>query len=270
MALANLAAFTAALQNPLEGASLSFATGTVATSNAGRLYDAWAFQVPAGTAPTTAAVPTRTTAGAFGQQNGGSGALGIVGMNLGGGLPVTVLVADRLSHQGGLSGTVATAQTTNLPTSALTRYTDGVGVMIALTIYTQIGTTATTVTASYTNQSGTSGRTTPAVAIGGTFNREANRLFPLPLQSGDTGVRSVESVTLAATTGPAGAFGVMLFKPLYASSAFAQGNIIAADFVTGNAGGGLPEIVDDACLFPIIMGTTTTSFFAANLLTTEW
>ena len=120
---------------------------------------------------------------------------------------------DILSAQGGLVGNVATEQTTNLPTAALTRYTNGVGVMIGLVILTSIGGTSTTITASYTNQAGVSGRITPAIAWGSTSYPPL--LYILPLADGDTGVRSVESVTLAASTGTAGNIGVMLFKPLF-------------------------------------------------------
>jgi hypothetical protein len=167
---------------------------------------------------------------------------------------------DRLSHQGGLSGIVTTAQTTNLPTAALTRYTDGVGVMIGLTIYTVIGGTAATVTASYTNQAGVSGRTTAVQAIGGSGNSSAGRMIFLPLQAGDTGVRSVESVTLAATTGTAGNFGVTLFKIL---GAVCSDNVQALswnDIITGGFIGGIPEFSDTThlSLMGIFNNTTST------------
>ena len=127
----------------------------------------------------------------------------------------TFFIVDMLSIQGGLNGTVATAQTTNLPTAALPRYTDGAGVCIGIRVHTSVGSTATTLTCSYTNQAGTSGQTTPAVSFGGANKGQAGIFIVLPLADGDTGVRSVQSVTLAATTGTAGAFGVSLFKPLF-------------------------------------------------------
>jgi hypothetical protein len=153
-------------------------------------------------------------------------------------------IVDRLSHQGGLGAVTTSTQTTNLPTAALTRYTDGVGVMIGLTIYTTIGGTASTITASYTNQAGVSGRTTAVQAIGGTGNNTAPRMIFLPLAAGDTGVRSVESVTLAASTGTAGNFGVTLFKIL---GAVCVDNIQALswnDIITGGFIGGIPELSD--------------------------
>lgn len=225
----------------------------------GRIGNLFVLGAPSGTAPTTAVVPTNATAGSFGQENG-SGTLCVASAQFSAatssGGSYAIIVADILSHQGGLSGTVTTAQTTNLPTAALTRYTDGVGVMMALTIYTHVGTTATTVTASYTNQDGTSGQVSPSVFIGGTNYRNAGQMILLPLQVGDTGVRSVESVTVLATTGTAGNFGVTLFKPL--AMICADGNTsMSKDLISGGLLGGLPEIVDDACLVPFVIGTAS-------------
>lgn len=153
---------------------------------------------------------------------------------------------DRLSHQGGLSGTVTTAQTTNLPTAALTRYTDGKGVCIGIQIYTSIGATNTTLTCSYTNQAGTAGSTSKAISIGGTGRSNGGTLLLVPLQDGDTGVRSVESVTLAATTGTAGAFGVVLLKPLWLQPLSRAQDL--PSYVNGLMAGKMIEIEPNACL----------------------
>ncbi|MDX2073023.1 MAG: hypothetical protein SFX19_01505 [Alphaproteobacteria bacterium] len=164
----------------------------------------------------------------------------------------SLMLIDRLSHQGGLSGTVTTAQTTNLPTAALPRYTSGEGVMMALEIYTSVGsTTAANATVSYTNQAGVSGRTSKIVILGGTTDFAASRFIILPLQDDDTGVRSVQSVTLSANTGSAGNFGVTLFKPLSLFPSFSQAfdGIQPRTFNTLIGGFGCcPEILNDACL----------------------
>ena len=167
------------------------------------------------TAPTTSTVVTRATSGTLRQAVPGSGkkkrliSIALVALNAG-----SVIVYDRLVHTGGLSGTTTTAQTTNLPTSALTRYTTGVGVEPWLEIYTQIGATGTTVSCSYTDDGGTAGNTSPSATFGNTGFREAQRILPLPLAVGDRGVRAVASVTVLATTGTPGAFGVTLAYPL--------------------------------------------------------
>lgn len=218
------------------------------TTVAGRHYDLWTTAVPVGVAPTTSVVPTNATTGSMGQQNGGSGTLGIIGARFSSLNAGNYVAIDRLCHSGGLSGTVTTAQTTNLPTASLTRYTSGVGVMIGLTIYTQIGATATTVSATYTNQGGTGGQVTPTVVFGGTGFREAGRIVMLPLAAGDTGVQAVASVTVTATTGTAGNFGVTLFKPLYVICNSDTSGVTAGGFVSGGTFGGIPEIVDNACI----------------------
>lgn len=186
---------------------------------AGRLTSLWMYDgLPSGastTAPTTASVPNNGTAGSLKQTTSASSTkkrlLSIVCVAL---VTGSVILYDRLGQQGGLNGTVTTAQTTNLPTSALTRYTSGVGVEPLIEIYTQIGATGTTATISYTDDAGNTGQTSPAFTFGGTGFREAQRMLPVPLAAGDVGVRAVANVDLVATTGTAGAFGVTLAYPL--------------------------------------------------------
>lgn len=232
----------------------------------GRLMSSW-LQTPfAGAAPTTAAAPTRATTGALGQQNAGTTQLWPVafdGVSLAGGVgqQSSLILCDRLSHQGGLSGIVTTAQTTNLPTAALTRYTTGDGVWLGVEIYTAVGATGTTITASYTNQAGTAGRTTRAVVFGGTGFNNLSRMILLPLADGDTGVQSVQSVTVLATTGTAGAFGVTLFKPLLVLPVGAGAETFKRH-VLNNGFMPLVEVLDDACLFWV---TVVSSGLATNL-----
>lgn len=243
------------------------------TSAIGKPSSLWTTGPDNGAAPTTAVVPDNTTTGALrGFLPGGSNPLRIVkaqfsGTAMAGTMPSTLMLVDRLSHQGGLSGTTTGAQTTNLPTAALTRYTSGEGVWAALEIYTAIGTTATTVTASYTNTAGTSGRTTIATDIGSSANNAVSRLIILPLQQGDTGVKSVESVTLAASTvSAAGNFGVTLFKPL-ALFPMAQSFGYLAEFdPLLNLAANMPEYLDNSCLSWVqLAGGTTSGTIQGNL-----
>jgi hypothetical protein len=162
---------------------------------------------------------------------------------------VTLVAVDLLNQQGGLSGIVTTEQTTNLPTAALTRHTSGEGVFIGLVFYTTVGTTGTTVTVRYTNQAGTANRVSLATAFGGTGFREVGRIIQIPLQAGDTGVRSVEGVTVLATTATAGNFGVCLFKPLMQVSLDSTTGTMPIDAVSsGGMIGSMAEFDDDACL----------------------
>ena len=217
-----------------------------------------------GAIPGAAAVPDNTTRGGLLQTDPSGGrekwllGNGVVGASGGG-----VLLYDRLLHNGGLSGTVTTAQTVG---GTLTRNTGGEGNQIWAEIYTIIGTTATTITASYTNQAGTSGRTTKAVSIGATNNREAERMLPLPLQDGDTGVQAVASVTLAASTLTAGSFGVTVMKPIGLGMIPTAGAGYWRDYVSGLPG--LPKIDTDACLALTFLSNGTTApqlMFAAGM-----
>lgn len=232
-----------------------------AAASAGRLHSLWlSAGGDAGAAPTTAAAPDRTTLGALGQTNGGAAVLRLLYaqmMQSAGGTtprPSSIMVADRLSQQGGLSGTVTSAQTTNLPTAALTRYTNAKNVQAALEIYATIGTTQTTVSVSYTNDAGTSGRTSPDMLLGGTGYRETSRLIPIPLAAGDTGIKSVESVTVLASTGTAGNFGVTLYRIINVIPYSLVERFMLASPLHQTGGFGLEEVVDDACLFFIMSG----------------
>lgn len=238
----------------------------VTTGNSGPINSNWvAGGDTTGVAPTTAVAPSHTTAGALTTfPNILAGNKLFLGMaevfSASNNAPTTVILVDRLSHQGGLSGTSIAAQTTNLPTAALTRYTSGEGVMIALESYVNLGATATTATVSYTNSAGTAGRTSQPVTMGFTGTRDPTYTAVVPLQTGDTGVQSVQSVTLAASTG-AGTFGVTLFKPICVfnnvgiSGGFSPGSGCYFDDLVK-----IREILPTACLalyvMPVISTTT--------------
>lgn len=209
---------------------------------------------PVSTFPGAVSAPTRTTAGALGQANAAGGMerqlLGIEGILV----PGTLLMYDRLLHLSDLSGTSITEQAVG---GTLTRNTGGVGNQIWIEIYDLIGATSRTITARYTNQNGDPNRVTQAVSIGNTGLREAQRMIPLVLQSGDTGVRSVEGTTLSASTGTVGNFGVTVVRPLMSAFCASNGGPLMRDLVSG-----LPPIqkVDtDACIaFAVLPWTTST------------
>lgn len=231
------------------------------TSTSARLYTRWTSGPLNAPAPTTAVVPDASTQpGSMpGWPPGLTAWIKSVIIGRGGG--GSYILADRLSHQGGLSGTVATAQTTNLPTAALTRYTSGVGVLAALEITTAVGTTATTAVLSYTNSSGVASRTSPAVTFGGTNDRQTGQVQLVPLQIGDVGVRSVESVTLGVSTGTAGAFGVTLYRPLIALPWFDLNDEGQPYDMVKHLGCFFEPIQADACL-AILHCTNATSTFS--------
>jgi hypothetical protein len=244
---------------------------TAAFGTAARLCFASRTFVPAPATPTTSIVLDKTSDHSINPiPTVGSGRLTIMGarLNPAGIGGQAIILADMLNVSGGLSGIVTTAQTTNLPTAALTRFTSGVGVMAGLCIWSSLGTTATTVTISYTNQAGTPGQISTATLIGATtIAGTAGRMIPIPLATGDTGVRSVESVTLAGTTGTAGNFGVCLFKPL---AIMAMNDFQGAHAIDAVSSGGfigtLAEVHSDACLSVFGIGNVSQAISGAILL----
>ncbi len=227
-----------------------------AAAIAGRITSLWEYngQPSHGAPPGAVAVPTNATPGSMLQTDPTGGRqLWCTGGWATGLAAGTLILYDRLLHISGLSGTTITAQNVG---GTLTRYTTGDGVEIWIEIYTQIGVTGTTITASYTDQAGNAGQTTPATAIGNTGFREAQRIIKLPLASGDNGVRAVASVTLAATTGTAGNFGVTLARPLALIPIPNAGIGYVRDFVAQQPG--IQEILTDACLAWAWVANTTT------------
>lgn len=220
----------------------------------------------AGAAPGgTARNPDNTTQGALGQSDPTGGRQKYLAGGFVSGAPAQVVTwYDRLADISGLSGTVTTAQ--NTTSLAVTRYTgtESVGNEIWIEIYTQIGASATGITANYTNQDGTSGRTSQTVVIGGTGRREQARIIRVPLANGDTGVRSVESVTVGISTGTAGDFGVTIARPIINTNIGLSGSGSIIDCLTQL--GAFPEIETGACLSPILLATTTTLTGVAGVL----
>jgi hypothetical protein len=234
------------------------------TSLIGRFCNSWLITADAGATPSTAAACDSSTVGALPLANS-SGVQRIAQVIHNSSVSASVLIADRLSHMGGLSGAVSTSQTVN--TAALTRYTDGVGVFASIDIHTAIGTLATTVVVNYTN-TGDESRTSPAIPIGATGNREVNRSILVPLADGDLGIKSVQSIQLASTTDTAGNIGVTLFKPLFMFPLNAHTDRPAlADAFIGTCGN-LAEIKNNACLYFLLTTQATSTGTYSGMITT--
>ena len=236
-------------------------SGAATAPVAGRMSSFWLWNKHpggAGAAPSSSAIPVNDTTGALFQTDPGGGRTKYL---LGAAVAPTqsgaYLLYDRLVHTGGLSGTVTTEQTTNLPTTTLTRGLSYTGNLIFLEIYSAIGATSRTVTVRYTNQAGTGSRTTKAVAIGNSGLQESERIIVCPLQDGDTGVKSVEGVTLSASTGTAGNFGVTIARPLLWLPVGGSGSGAVRDCISGFPS--IPQIETDACLAMAYQATGTTA-----------
>lgn len=223
-----------------------------------------------GATPGAVSIPTNATAGAFRHTNPGGGRkrwLRSFGAASWG--SARVLFYDRLLHMGGLSGTVTTAQ--NVGTN-ITRYTgqDSLGNLAMAEVYAQIGATQTTISMNYIDKDGTS-RTGGSIPIGGAAGRATGACVILPYHTaaGANSITQVVDVTLAATTGTAGNFGVTIIRPLF--------EVDLGTIDTGGFGHGvLATIVEDlelrtdACLGVMFMPTgTVINWVRGNYTTLE-
>lgn len=237
------------------------AGAAAAATISGRHHSLWRYEgMPsAGAVPTAAAIPDRATFGAMPfKAPGGGREKFLTGTCFSGLVGGTVELYDRLFHIGGLSGAVTTPQTVqgSTPTPALTRNTGGAGNFAFYEIYTALGSTPATLTMTYTNQSGVTGKTS-TINIGGTGFREQGRAQKIPLAAGDSGIRAVESVQLSGSTGAAGDFGITIanmVEPVVLASAGIGG---WRDWTTGVPG--MPSVDPDACYALLFYANTTTA-----------
>lgn len=195
--------------------------------------------------------PTSATTGALRYTNPTSGNSKITNLWVSGSTSGTLIIYDRLWSCSGMSGTVATAQAVTTP-GAITRYTsDYPGVEAWLEVYSALGSTATTATLTYTNQSGTPSQSGTAAVVA---SMVVGQMIPFTLATGDTGVQQVTSVTLAATTGTTGSFGVTLLRRLAEVPI-----VVATKTCVDLLSLGVPTIQDNACLAFAIQATATST-----------
>lgn len=145
-----------------------------------------------------------------------------------------IMIQDRLWHNGGIDATLNTAQNITSPAwpaRDIAGSTNGDGVLLAVEISATMGAATPTISISYTNSSGTSGRTSTNIAA--TLSAQAsNKVTEMSLQAGDTGVRSVQSVTLS-TSWISGTMNIVAYRPLAMFQLPITGNTPAIDVVTG-------------------------------------
>lgn len=241
------------------------------TTVAGQPYSSWVLAPQSGLIPSTSVACDKNTTGAENQQNSNVtqyiAQIAASQQSFG-----QVILIDRLSHQGGLSGVVSvSAVTTNLPTVLPTRYTGSyAGTMAAIEIYTQIGNTQVVLSGSYVNQDGATSSFQP-ISFGATgVVRAINRFAIIPLQNGDTGVQQVLNVVLSNTTGTAGNYGITIFRPIMVWNVPDLGaQQVLMDAITSNAMQ-LEQIQNNACLqYVFISGTTTTGIYQSVIRTIE-
>ena len=234
----------------------------------GQIHSLWRAtgQPGQGTIPGAAAACINTTVGALGFTQQTAPATSYLGIleGLCSNAGTTLEIHDRLVASGNMSGVVTTAQTgfdlaTFLASNNIdarkgdANYSD---VQWWLEWYTDTGASAVTATVNALFNDASSANLT-AISLAAT--RRASLMIPLngligAAQAGRF-IQGINSVTLSATTGTAGAFGITatryraaMYKPI-ASARFTQN---AMDL-------GFPEINNSACLQVVQIAATTTT-----------
>lgn len=192
--------------------------------------------------------------------------------------PVACKLLDYLGFYGFIDESVVDEQFMD-NTQGLTRYETGAGVQL-MPVVVAAHTGGQRFVVNYTNQDGVSGRVTPSVTmstqvVNGTILHSQMAGAPygnngpfLPLQLGDTGVRSVQSVTIGGS-GDVGLFALALVKPLATFSLFGSDAATEVDYLTDMAA--LPEIKDDAYLnFIALPNASLAGSPIIGILETTW
>jgi len=168
-----------------------------------------------------------------------------------------LVLIDRLWHNDTIAETTTTGQTitsATFPARDRNGSTNGVGVLVAIEVSTATTNAGavTNTTLTYTNDAGTGSRTAtissfPATAVAGTF-------VPFQLQAGDTGIRSIQTLTLGTSYGGGTihlvAYRVIAELPLTTANVGAQ-----IDAFTG----GFPRLYDNTVPQLLFMPTGTTA-----------
>ena len=241
----------------------------IASQGAGSFVSLWRAtgQPGQGAIPGAAAVCNNTLTGCFGfaQQTSPVTSYAAYSYAVSSNAAMVVEIHDRLMHMGGLSGTVTTAQTVgidlsaNLATSNLdarkgdANYSD---VQWWLEWYTATGATVVTATVAVTYNDASTGNLS-AISLAAT--RPASFMVALnsyiPAAKSGFYIRHVNTVTLSATTGTAGSFGVTATKPRLIMPLLLANKTESFDW----AALGLPEIANSSCLFPLVLTSTTST-----------
>jgi hypothetical protein len=195
-------------------------------------------------------------------------------------VPLPMIVMDYLMFYPFIEqtdGTVAMTATSS-PTNpaTLTRYTTGAGVQI-MPVLTNADVGGTQFFFTYTNSDGVAGRVTSTVTansqtVAGTLKNTsaataAGRGPFMPLQAGDSGVRSIDSVTIIGSD--IGLFCAVLVKPLLTTMIYDITAPVETDLIIDK--NIAPTIVDDAFISAIVLPSGTIAGSAIiGELSTYW
>lgn len=240
---------------------------SLATQVVGQYCSLWrATGVPAqGAIPAAAAYCTKALTGAIGFDNQIAPSTSYLAYHtlLCSAANTNLEIHDRLAHMGGLNGTLLTAQTVGIDLATINagsavpparlgdaNYSD---VQWFLEWYTATGATASNATVNVTYNDGSAGNLA-AIAIGGTAIAAGQMRQLIPAVNGRF-IRAVNNITLSASTGTVGSFGVTVTRPRAAMSVPVANVVFPFDW----AQLGFPEIPNDSCLMGVLLSTATST-----------
>lgn len=170
----------------------------------------------------------------------------------------TIILCDRLWHNSGITINSGSAQTINsvaFPARDNNGTTNGEGVLVGLEFSSAGGANTPTITISYTNSAGTSGRTAtnlmPTQAI-----PAIGRFYPMKLEGSDKGVRSIQTLTFSGTGWGGGTAHLVAYR------------ILQTAFISGSSGfdpkspltTGLTRLYDNTVPFMISQAFQSSNF----------
>jgi hypothetical protein len=194
-----------------------FAKFSSTAEAAGVWHSLW----PASGYPTGGAAPASTPGAAYTNGAGGLAAWAnqdpltkhLLAIEAGANRDCWLMVYDRLVGVGGVSLTSTGNKT--ISSAALPRYTDGVGVQAWLEVTTITSTPAPIVNlSSYTDHEGNTGASGGTITFPATATNVDALVGPLPIASGDLGIRAVSTLNVATAGGGSSAASLILIKPL--------------------------------------------------------
>ena len=179
--------------------------------------------------------------------------------------PCVLMLVDMLGFYPITTVTTTGAQTLN-NTVTLPRYTNGAGVQAFLTPSTVMGAATPNITLNYTNSAGTAGKATPVtLPIGNSAAAVTSVVYSgtgsgkygpfIPLDAGDAGIRSVQSINLSASY-VSGVLNLMLCRPLLTLPITTLGVTAERDLV--NQFASMPRVYDGACLHWLMLAGAAT------------
>ena len=179
--------------------------------------------------------------------------------------PCVMMLVDLLGFYPITTVTTTTAQTLN-NTVTLPRYTDGAGVQAFMTPSTVMGAATPNLSIGYTNSANTASRATPTtLPIGNTAAAVTSIVYSgtgsgkygpfMPLQAGDAGIRSVQTVTISVSY-VSGVLNLVLCKPLLTLPITTLGVTAERDLV--NQFASMPKVYDGACLAWLMLAGAAT------------